>query len=171
MRHLPAALATLALSIAPASAQSVLGSFSGTVGGEAREWHVLDMDGDPGASWNQTGPLVQATIFGFPEAGNLARVSGAVEISLTLSGQTDLALLSGYVTYYADGVRQLYVPEDDMADVRVTLTDARIEDERLHLTGAVEADLQRMVSIATETLDPDDRIQVIADLDLVLEAQ
>ena len=171
MRRTTRTAALSALLALPLAAPLAAETFSGTVNGEARDWH-LEVDGESGTAWHAMGMFTQATIFGFPDPGNPGDVTGALELSLTLRGPDDaLTPMAGYATYYAEGWRQLYVSADEDADITVTLHAARIEGETLHLAGTVEADLQRLVDITTEELDPDDRLQITVSFDLALPAQ
>lgn len=166
-RLLPATVLALGLCAVPAAAQERLGAFSGSVDGAAHTWHVLAMDGEPSAGWYDHGMMAQVEIFGYPRADSLADVTGALEIGLTLMGETP-ALVGASVVYYGEGVRGLYIPESEEA-VEVDLTGVRQEGERLHLSGTVAAEVFRLVSLATEEIDPEDGHRIAAEFELTLD--
>lgn len=156
----------LALGLAPAAAQDRLDGFSGTVDGEARDWHVLVLDGEPSGKSYQFGGMLQVELFGFPRADSISDVAGALEIGMTLTG-ADPRLADATLVYFREGVGTLFVPEDD-ADIRVTLTEARVEGTELHLAGRLEGEVFRMVRLATEELDLADGHRITAEFDLTL---
>lgn len=160
-RFLPAF--ALSLAVLPLALPAAADSFSGTVDGAPRNWHVLEVDGVPSAGFHG-GWMTQVEIFGFPQADDSGDVTGALELSLSLMNET----VSGVsVVYYAGGTRQLYTTDDEDA-VRVTLTEVRDEGETLHLRGSLEAELYRMKSLFSEELDHDDSRLVVASFALTL---
>ena len=160
-RLLPTALA-LSLAALPALADS----FSGSVDGEARTWHVLEVDGTASAAWSD-GFIRQVELFGFPQPGDAGDITGALEISLSLTGEV---VAGASVVYYAEGTRGLYTTDDEEA-IRVSLSELRAEGDLLHLGGTLEAELFRMVSRATEELDHDDSRRVAASFELTVQAR
>lgn len=165
-RPVLAAILAIGLGAFPAWAQDPVGSFTGTVDGEAREWHLLAMDGEATSGWHDHGMFTQVEIFGFPQADSVADVTGALEISISLAGGAS-RVVGASVVYYSGGVSELYMPEDDEASV--DLAEVRIEDDRLHLSGTLEADVFRVVNLMREELDPGDRHRITAGFDLVLD--
>lgn len=165
---MPRRLTAFALSLAslPLALAAAAGPFSGTVDGEARSWHVLQVDGAPSAGFSD-GWMTQVEIFGFPQPGDAGNVTGALEISLSLMND---AVAGVSVVYYAEGTRGLYTTDDEDA-VQVTVTELRSEGDTLHLQGTVEAELYRMASLFSEELDYDDSLAVTARFDLTLEAR
>lgn len=169
---MPLARQTAALALclglmgAPLAAQDRLDGFAGTVDGEARDWHVLVLDGEASGKFHDFGGMLQVEVFGFPRADSVSDIAGALEIGMTLMG-ADPHLADATLVYFREGVGTLFVPEDD-ADIQVTLTEARVEGEALHLAGRLEAEVFRMVRLATEELDLDDGHRVTAEFDLTL---
>ena len=160
--------ATFALAAMPVLAQDRLGGFDGSVAGEPRAWHVLDIDGEASAGWYDQGMIVQVEVFGFPRADSIADVVGAIDFTLTLMGGS-LAPAGASLTYYADGTRQLFLAEED--EIQVTLDEARRDGDRLHLRGTIEAEVFRVVNLFREELDRDNGRAVAARFDLVLDAR
>lgn len=159
-----AAAALLIGSALGAAAQDLQGDMSGSVDGVAQEWHLLAVDGDNPSNWSELGGMAQVQIIGFPRHDSVSDVTGALEISLSLMGSQ---VADATIVYYGDGVRGLYLPDHD-AMVDVSLSEVRIEGETLHLSGSIEAEVFRMVSMATEELDPDDAHSIAARFELSL---
>ena len=139
-------------------------TLSGSVDGAAQEWHLLPVDGRPSGGWSDFGGITQVEIFGFPRADSTSDVTGALEISLTLMGNSAAGVS---VVYYGGGVSGLYTIHDE-DEIRVSLSEVRVEGETLHLSGKVETEVFRMASIVSEELDPDDSHAVSASFDLAL---
>lgn len=159
-----AALALVIGGALAAGAQDLRGEMAGSVDGVAQDWHLHAVDGESPSNWSEFGGMVQVQIFGFPRHDSLSDVTGALEISLTLVGSQPA---DATVVFYGDGVRGLYLPDDE-AMLDISLTEVRIEGETLHLSGSIEAEVFRMVSMVTEELDTDDSRSVVARFDVVL---
>lgn len=165
---LSAAVTALALAAAPAAAQQRVGGFSGTLDGEPREWHILDLRGQTSAGWYDNGGMAQVEVFGFPRPDSATDAVGGLEFSITLMG-AGLVPMGASMTYYADGTRQLYLNVEEEPEVRIT--SARVEGRQLHLSGEISGEVFRVIHLFREEVDEDDSRAITARFDLVLDVR
>lgn len=160
------ALATTALAAAlatPANAQEVLGTVTGTVGGEEREWYVTASDEGSQSDWLGSETWAEVSVVAHSTPDTIMRTTEALMVGFTLTGAGDNANASGAeVTFLVEGFSAAYVGEDDA--VTVTITEHSVTDGVLSLAGTVEGTLAWTEDFG-RTVDPDDTVVLEASFD------
>jgi len=159
----------LAASLAlPLAAQDHVGSFSGTVDGEAREWHLVVIDGEASSHFMDFGMIQSASVFGYPDPQG-REFQGAIEFSLSFVSGAGSSLASAEIVFFSDSLSSPYVQSVDRGGPMEVSIDTFEEDgDNLRVTGNMAAQLFRMVSMASEELDEDDAVAVTLSFDLTL---
>ena len=143
-----------------------LGTFSGSVDGEPREWHIVHYDGEGRSCWEaRSSSIIDIDLFGFPQVDSLTDFVGAVQIGLMLMEGYPPGV--GTFRYYeAPGISQLYLEERELSRAALELSEARVDGSVMHLRGRLSGELFRLQR--GYTIDPEDSRRVTAEFDVAL---
>lgn len=166
-QRLVASLMACCLLSLPADGQTRSGGFSGTVGGQPQNWHVLSVENIASAGWSDVDGTILVEVLGYPRADSTDDRVGAVEFSFHLDGPGFLPR-EARMTYFAGGMRRVY-GHGETERPRVSIDSVLPIGDRLRIRGEVAGDLFAFGTLSGGDLDRQDRLAVTARFDLTLD--
>lgn len=150
-------LGLTALSLIPglALAQDNIGTITASVDGTEMTWYITAEDGESqsGALATMGVPTTDISLWGNPDAGKLAMLTGALVIDFLAMTAGGPVAVAPELQYLEDGYTGAWIALSDDT-VTVTLTALEQSDSTVHVAGDFEATAAFTDDMATMTTDP-----------------